>query len=177
MEISYHLRLADIIAFNVNHFSTNVKGFSKIKRNRILMPAIYLLVGVMIFLINRWFWPVSLFFISIAILWAKYYPEVCKIRIINRLKKDYKHVDFGSENYAYKLIIFPWGIEASNVSNSGNIFYEEIIDLQSTDSHVFLYLGAKSAIIIPKDSLNPENIWDEMKSNIKECYYVAKNKK
>lgn len=177
MEISYHVSLADIIAFNVNHLCTDAKVLSKIKRNRILMPAIYFLVGVIIFLINKWFWPVSLFFISIAILWMKYYPEVCKIRVINQLKKAYKHVDFGGENYAYKLNIFPWGMEASNVNCSGNVFYEEIIDLQSTDSHLFLYLGTKSAIIIPRDSLNPGEMWDEVKSNIKECYHVAKSKK
>ncbi|WP_411680407.1 YcxB family protein [Clostridium thailandense] len=158
MEIEYCLTKQDYIDFNVFHL-----GYSKtIKRslfiNRYIVSIIFLIIPFVFSKITKVPFKFWLFeCLIIYVLWVLFYPKYTKWNIKRKISKELDEDKNINKAGISKLTLTDDGIIAIDKLGESKMSYEAIIDIVEEINHIFIYVGANKAYIVPTRSFKNTN--------------------
>jgi hypothetical protein len=150
MKIKYNLTKDDFMSFNMYHLENSATTKKILFRQQYILPIIYLIMPfilVRVTVVPLIFWLIPS--LAAFVLWIKFYPRYfmnfTKRNIENMLKEGKNQNLFGPVSVSLE----EEGIwEISNLGES-KARWSSIEKIEETKTHIFIYLSALSAAIIP----------------------------
>ena len=153
MTFTYQFEPADWIAFNV-HYLKNSRVHQRQRFWACFGVVVgFLALGLVVLLAREKDvgLAISLSVIGVVMFFA--YPKVYDDSILKRIKKTVDDPDnaktFGRET----VTLTPEGFHTSRPGAEATIAWDNVLKLAETPDHIFLYLSAVNAIVIPRRSL------------------------
>ncbi len=165
MEIFYILDQKDYLAFQLFSYSTSARNQKTQKRNNRIIPALYIVLGLLLLLLQDQI--LGTIFIVLGILWFIFYPNIQK----KRLEKHF--TNFIHEHYGQRI-----GQKAT-LKLSDDYFYlidqysesktkiEALEALYEIQTHYFLKLQNGVSLIIPKDGVSSPTAMNQIIAHLK----------
>jgi hypothetical protein len=153
MKIEYKLDENHYLTYQLYTASVSKVLLKKRKRNKIILPVLYLLFAAMILLVYRKFnWSIY-FLIITAILWYCYYPKWEKRRYI-RYYKNFIKEEFGNRfNKIITVEIEDEYLLATDDGSETKISTKELEKVTELSTIVLIKLKNGTSIIFPKDKM------------------------
>lgn len=149
MNLNYKLTYSDFLEYHL--YATSKSKLHKKKRfwSRIIVPIIYLLLGLYLAIKSQEI-EIGIFFAGIGIAWFLLYPMYSKWRY---KKYSQKHVEENYKNRINKLVEINFNensVNTKDFTSESKIKGSELKELIETKEHFFLKLATDSSLIIPK---------------------------
>jgi len=170
MRITYTLTLEDIIIFNLEYIKSLPESVKTVKRNRLILPIIYGMIGVIVFLWQPAHAFLGGFAIILAVLWYFFYPQVWERKTARALKKHLKKREDLHLGGKHQLEIKDKCLEAKSNSRNGTIPWKEVKRIIINTNYFYLFLTDKDAIIVPRSRIIENIPWETV------CKLVEKHK-
>jgi len=156
--ITYTLRKIDLIEFNEHHAKMNTAYGKSLTRHQIIWPAVLVIISLFVISSTRDVL-VGLLLITGAVLWSTVVATKIK-------KKFYKHImgsisddDVATIIGEYTLRLTPDGLLETKPVGELQIVWEDILKIEKSKSHLYIYLTEDAAIIVPKETVvNPNDL-------------------
>ena len=156
MRINYTIKAEDYLKFQLFIASRS----KQVKRRRrfalYLIPILYLLLGIIFYFIKD----ISGFivFAGFAILWFIFYPIFSRKRYIRFYRKhieEHYSANFDKEFY---IELGEKQLHLKSVDAESKLDYSTIAEINDLGTHLIIHLKAGSAVILPKQNCDMENI-------------------
>jgi len=154
MKLEYKLNNSDFLEYQL-YISSKSKLHKKNRnKSRIIVPLIYIILGLYLIYIQNF--EIGIVFFGIAILWYLFYP----LRSKRRYKKHFEdHIKENYKNRIGKKVILEFDsdsdyIESSEFGTQSRINDSEFDKLIELKEHFFLKLKSELSIIIPKRAMD-----------------------
>jgi len=171
MTFTYQLEAADWIAFNV-HCLKN----SRVHRRQrfwtcLGVPSAILVLGLIGSLVIQKDsgFAIASCVICVVVFFA--YPKVYDDSILKRLKRIMDDPENTKAFGRQTVTLSPDGYHSSRPGAEATIAWDHVVRLAETSDHVFLYLSAIDAIVIPRRSVEGAS-FEDVKARL--CEYVGK---
>lgn len=162
MKLSYTVSLEDVVLFNLEYIKALPESIKVVKRNRLILPIIYGVVGCGILLWQPQHWLMSAFVILLGAGWYFFYPRVWERKTARALKKHLKKREDLQLGGQHVLKIKDDSFEVKNDNRSVNIHWDEVRRSVINKNYVYLFLTEQDAIIIPRERIKEEIAWEEI---------------
>lgn len=149
MKLEYSLTSSDFLEYQLYNSSKSKSTQKRLLRSRVLIPVIYIVIGL-------YFWYKdenlirAILFGIIALLWFLFYPNYAKRRYKKHFKK---HV---AENYKNRInktveVFFDENhINTKDYTSESKINGTELKELIETENYFFIKLVTELCLIVPK---------------------------
>lgn len=148
MELVYSLEQSDYLNYHLYRASTNERIAKKRHRSRLIVPIIYLALGVILFLLNNPF--LSSAFIVVALAWYFFHPMYSKEKYF----KNYK--SFSAENSAamvgkkVSVKLTTDSLMAQDYTGESKLNLGQIDGIVEIGANYFILLKTNHSVILPK---------------------------
>lgn len=155
MTIQFELNENDYLTFQLFAASKSERIIKKRKRNKVLVPITYIVIGILLFFIDGYL-PTVLFAL-IGIVWFVFYPTWDKRRYRNHYKA------FIQENYkdrigrSVTLDIKDDFILAKEQTSESKLLTSEVEEIIEISTLIFIRIKGGQAYIVPKDRISNAN--------------------
>ena len=151
MTISYQLQEEDYLNYQLFVASRSERIVKKRKRNRLLVPVLYVLLGVAF--ASQASWALAGTFVILGVLWFFLYPLWERNMYVkhyrNFIQEHYKQ----SRDKTLKLELNREYFWTSDGENESKIQCKEILDMWETGNQIFIRIQGGQAFILPKKSI------------------------
>lgn len=161
MKITYTLTLEDVVAFNLEYIKTLSESVKTIKRNRLILPIVYGVIGVVVFLLQPEHFFLASFVLVLALLWYFFYPQVWERKTARALKKHLKKREDLRLGGKHELEIKDKYIEAKSESRNGKVPWKEVRRIIVNKYYIYLFLTDRDAIIVPRERIEEAVVWED----------------
>ncbi len=167
MKVEYSLTEQDYIKYNIDHMHNSETGKKALRTSRFFQPMLFLLAP---FLLNGFFhmklsyWMLS--FVVIFIAWVIFYPKFLQ-RSITRKVEMKMRTGSGASLLGNRVLELQKN-EIVEKSSSGEFRkgWDAVQKIIETDRHIYIYISASAAFIIPLSAFLDANAKDEFLSFI-----------
>lgn len=152
MTINYQLTNADFLEYQLYTSSKSELHKKRRFRSRIIIPILYLVLGIFFANQNGKF-EIGIAFVLFGILWFVFYPMYSKWRYKNHFKK---HVEENYKNRINKPVEIDFdenSVNAKDFTSESKINGTELKELIETHNHFFIKLTTDLSLIVPKHSI------------------------
>jgi hypothetical protein len=176
VHIAFTNSLEDYLAFGEYHYHNS----SAIRRSRYItqgIPAVLLLYFIGLYLFGGQK-PTVFFWIFLALAFLVFTRLYHKRNYLKRLTKMYHEGILLNTSDAIDLTIHEDGLAVHAGEHQGEITWQEIEHVDTTDSHTFVYTGPFIALIIPREKVSIgdfESFIGELKSRLDRFRSVNRN--
>ncbi len=167
MKLEYTLELDDVVSFSLRHMRQLPEAVRLRKRYRVLVPAIYFVVGCLWAFLLPQHWLVSIFIIILAGLWYRFYDKAWDLKKSKQLKKLFKKNKDLRVGEPQELILQNDCLVARSSSNEARIKWSSIIEMVEEKDSIYLYLTEEDGIIIPRERAGDDVEWDDLRSYLR----------
>jgi len=150
--ITYTLRKIDLIEFNEHHAKMNTAYGKSLTRHQIIWPAVLIIISLFLISSTRDVL-LGLLLITGAVLWSTVVATKIK-------KKFYKHImgsisddDIATIIGEYTIELTPDGLFETKPVGELQVAWADIVKIEKSKSHLYIYLTEDAAIIIPKETV------------------------
>lgn len=154
--ITYTLRKIDLIEFNEHHAKMNTAYGKSLTRHQIIWPAVLVIISLFVISSTRDVL-LGLLLITGAVLWSTVVATKIK-------KKFYKHImsSISDDDVAvivgeYTLELTPDGLLETKPVGELQVAWADVVKIEKSKSHLYVYLTEDAAIIIPKETVVDPN--------------------
>lgn len=166
MKLEYILNFSDFLEYQLYASSKSELHQKKRKKIRIIVPIIYIALGLLMLFIKFTYQPIAIF--GIAILWYLLYPVYSKWKYKKHFENHIK------ENYKNRIgkkvsLNFEKGVDFTEIFDSGtqtkikNSEFDKLIEIKE---HYFLRLKSELSLIIPKREIADQEKFKKLFSDI-----------
>lgn len=152
MNLNYKLSNLDFLEYQLYTSSKSKLHKKKRFRSRIIVPIIYLLLGL--YTVNKnQDNRIGIIFVAIAVIWFLFYPMYSKWRYKKHFQK---HVKENYKNRIDKQVSIDFDKKSMNVkdfTSESKINGTELKELIETKNHYFIKLTTDLSLIIPKEAV------------------------
>ena len=148
MELVYSLELSDFLNYQLHRASTNERIAKKRHRSRVLVPVIYLCLGVVLFLMNSPF--MSSVFILVSIAWYFLYPMYSTQRYFKHYKSFTEDQHAALVGKKINLELTTDYLLANDFSGESKLNLDQIDSIVEISPNYFIKLKTGSSVILPK---------------------------
>lgn len=173
----YELTAEDYVKFNLFYFDTS----QKVKRNhmiqRILFPAVYLLMPVfMNIFMDKPYKSTLPLFVALSAAWFFFYPKIARMSVSKNVKMMIKNGEKKGEKVTgkYSVELQKHGVKLSHESGSIKMKWDQIVDLKEDDERIYLYASELTAYIVKKSAFADKAEEEEFKNIVRENIEKAK---
>ncbi|MGH8476724.1 MAG: YcxB family protein [Methylococcales bacterium] len=156
-EIQYKLQERDLIAFSEYDVKDDSPLRKQTKRHSTTVPGI-LCTAALVF----WFYfeeVLTAFYVgAIGIAWGIAAPLYFNKDFRRKVKQQFSEEDLKRILGTYKLRIEKKALVEISPAGESRILWKDILRLELTKKHAFIYLDAHEALIVPLEKLNREQI-------------------
>ena len=152
MNINYQLTNSDFLEYQLYTSSKSELHKKRRFRSRIIIPVLYLVLGIFFANQNEKF-GIGIAFVVFGILWFAFYPLYSKWRYKNHFKK---HVEENYKNRINKPVEIDFdenSVNAKDFTSESRINGTELKELIETKGHFFIKLTTDLSLIVPKHSI------------------------
>ncbi len=156
-EIQYTLKEKDLAAFNEYQLKEAKDIQRSIRRHQAVVPG--MIVTIALF---YWFWYQDVFsaiyIAMIGVGWGMLVPAYIRWNLMSQIKAKYSDEDKQKILGDYTLRIQPK--QLVEISNNGEVrtAWADVLRLETTRNHAFIYLDVNSALIIPRKGVSKGKI-------------------
>ncbi|MEH1009459.1 YcxB family protein [Winogradskyella sp. ECml5-4] len=164
MTLNYQLTNSDFLEYQLYTSSKSELHKKRRFRSRIIIPIIYLVLGIY-FANKNGGYGFGITFASFGILWFAFYPLYSKWRYKNHFKK---HVEENYKNRINKPVKIDFDENSVNVkdfTSQSRINGTELKELIEIKDHFFIKLTTDISLIVPKHSIENQT---EFKTRVTE---------
>jgi len=171
VKIEYQLNENDFLIYQLYIASKSDRIKKKRQRNRIIIPILYLVLGIFLFWGNQILMPTLL--VILGLLWFFFYPIWEKRRYVNHYKA------FIQENYKLRLgriVTLEFDNEyilAKDNGSESKVLATELVEMIELPTIILMKLGGGQSFILPKNEI-PQ--LEELKANLRELAHYLKIK-
>ncbi|MFD0860582.1 YcxB family protein [Sungkyunkwania multivorans] len=152
MTINYQLTDSDFLEYQLYTSSKSKLDKKRRFRSRIIIPIIYLVLGLF-FANQSGKFGIGIAFLVFGIFWFVFYPLYSKWRYKNHFKK---HVEENYKNRINKPVEIHFdenSVNAKDFTSESKINGTELKELIETKDHFFIKLTTDLSLIVPKHSI------------------------
>ncbi|XLS27930.1 YcxB family protein [Flavobacteriaceae bacterium M23B6Z8] len=156
MTINYQLTNSDFLEYQLYTSSKSELIKKRRFRSRIIIPIIYLILGLF-FANHSGKFGIGIAFVIFGILWFIFYPLYSKWRYKNHFKK---HVEENYKNRINKPVKIDFdenSLNAKDFTSESRINGTELKELIETKDHFFIKLTTDLSLIVPKHSIENQS--------------------
>lgn len=172
MKITFKLTQDDLIKFNEYHTEHSPIFIKDSRKNRILVPIIYLFIAILFLLSDKC--EIAIIFAVLAVLWFTFFPIMLK----RRNKKFFqKHVEENSKDIAKEpstVEIKEDSIYTSSYIGNSSFKFSVVEKIVENDGFTYIYIGKGMAIIIPHDRVS-QSQRNDLIAEVKKQKEIANN--
>lgn len=183
LALKYTVSLEDLVAFNEDYFLTSESFQRRFRKERLMLPGVFVIGGITFALLtfvessnstSRYLIGIFTFLLCLApgILIFALTPRSSLKGTRMRARNAYsegKNVTLLGEQ---ELVLDSMALVVRNRFFESRYNWEALEKVTSTDSYIFIYISATSAIVIPKQAIIEGN-WQEVTNLIEEKLKVA----
>jgi len=170
--ITYTLRKIDLFEFNEHHAKMNTAYGKSLTRHQVIWPAV--LVVISVFLVSSTKDVLlGLFLITTAVLWSTLVTMRIKKSFYKQLMGSISDDDAATVVGEHTIELLGDGLLETKPVGELRITWGDIVKLERSKSHLYIYLTEDAAIIIPKETLVDH---ESFKPFYKELAAAIKNK-
>lgn len=158
MKVKYEIIEEDLIDYNMFYASVSPTVKRTLLIQQYLVPFVYLSIPFLLYFLNGD--PLIFFlppFAILALLWFLFYPKYFKWTVRKRVSKMINEGDNKGTVGAHELTFTPDEIIEVGEFGEGRVKWDIVQKVFTTDKHIFIFIGAMKAYIIPKRSFVDEN--------------------
>jgi hypothetical protein len=161
MKLQYELYEDDIVAFNMYHLNHSALVKKRILTSRIMVPVIYILVGIMLTLMLESIYYV-IFFTASSLLWVIFYRRYYMFFARRNVQKTLKEGKTRGMTGRQELIIEKNRVIEITDTFKGEYTGKFLQEICSDDNYFYLYLDAVKALVVPKNALDSNSIDEKL---------------
>jgi len=150
--ITYIFRKIDLIEFNEHHAKMNTAYGKSITRHKFIWPSV-MAVMALFFVISLGDIALGLITITVAVLWGALVSTWIKKKFSKRLMGSISDDDVANLLGEYTIELTETGLLETKPVGELQVTWGDIVKLEKSKSHLYIYLTEDSAIIIPKKTL------------------------
>ena len=151
MKLEYKLEKSDFMVFQLYTASRSDRIKRKRFRNKIIIPLIYLALGLISLLINEI--ALCIFFILVGSAWYFFFPKYERNRYVKHyqsfIEENYNNRFGKSETIEFENEV----ILSKDYTGESKIFLSEIEELNEINEYFFLKFNSGVSLIIPKNGI------------------------
>lgn len=161
-EIEYELREQDLLAFSNHQLSSSEKVQKTLRRHQAVIPGIITVISFFLWLYYQD--TLSAIYVGLlAVGWGLGGPWFLKWQTQRQLKKlytdDIKEQVLGT----YKLRVEPKALVEIGRSGESRINWGDVLRVEVTHKHAFIFVGLDTALIIPRATLKTGDLHEFIK--------------
>jgi len=174
MKIEYTLEKVDFLKYQLYAASKSASIIKSRKKSRLLLPIVYFVLGVLLFVFADLI-PALIFF-GVGIAWYLIYPYYMKNRYIRHFEK---YIDENYKNRFGKLVTLEFEGEyiiAIDYIGESRLRIKEIAEINEIQDYIFLKFSSGESLILPKDRIeNTNELLTKIVSNLGINYNIDLN--
>ena len=156
-EIEYEVREADLVAFNHYHAASSDTLKSAYRRNRYVSTLTLVLLAVLCW--RAWdALPLALSFGLFGFIWFFFSPRYVRRERGKQVKRMYAEGRNEGTIGRQKLRVAPSGLTNSSEQGESQINWSAVERIAETPSHIFIYISAVTAFVIPRETTSGANL-------------------
>ncbi len=162
MKLEYILIFSDFLEYQLYVSSKSESHKKSRNKSRIIVPIIYVILGLILLLIDKTI--VAIAFFLFSLLWFLFYPFYSKYRY----KKHFEtHIKESYKNRIGKKVKLNFDsnsdfVETSDLGSQSKIMDSEFKKLIELKEHFFLKLKSDMSIIIPKRAIPDQDMFKKL---------------
>lgn len=171
MQLNYIIEKQDHIDFNMFHIKHSRTMRRSLIIQKYLFPIIFLLIPYPFSLssgIPIWYW--LCWFIPASILWIALYEKYAKWMVARRISKMLNEGKNSAVPLSVTLEITEDYIIEKSDKGEAKINLKEIESIELDKKHIYIYVSAVSAVIVPNSAFKDETEKEEFVKKIKLLY-------
>jgi hypothetical protein len=169
---TYQLEAADCIAFNL-HYMKNSRVYRRDRFRAGLGGLVaFLVFGLALFFARGWDLELAIAFSVIGVVMFFAFPKVYDDSNLKSLKRTLNDPDNAKAFARQTVTLAPEGFYTSRPGAEATTAWDNILKLAETPDHLFLYLSAAYAIIIPRRSLEGAS-FEDVRDQIRRYHEAA----
>jgi hypothetical protein len=164
MKIEYTIDRIDFLNYQLFAASKSERVIKSRKRSRILVPIVYLFLGLCLFLFSEI--TIALIFISFGLIWYFMFPFYTRRRYIKHFEK---YLDENFQNRYGKAIILIFEdeyITSIDYLGESKLRIKEITNINEIPDYCFIKLSSGESLIVPTKKINNLTEFDEFIKHI-----------
>lgn len=154
-EIEYEFREEDLIHFNEVQFTRNEEIQNNIRKNRWIVPAIMMLIGMFYYFYygdkNS-----ALYILVIAALWGWLSPKVMMLDLRRQILNNYTYKEKNAMFGTYTLTIDPAQAQyllEKSPSGKHKMLWSDLVRVEHSKHYVYIYISLSTALVIPHETI------------------------
>ncbi len=170
--ITYTLRKIDLFEFNEHHAKMNTAYGKSLTRHQVIWPAVLMVISVFLVSSTKDVL-LGLFLITTAVLWSTLVTMRIKKSFYKQLMGSISDDDAATVVGEHTIELLGDGLLETKPVGELRITWDDIVKLERSKSHLYIYLTEDAAIIVPKETLVDH---ESFKPFYKELATAIKNK-
>lgn len=152
-EIEYEVREQDLIAFNEHQINESAPMQKVMRRHQSVVPGLIVAMSLLMFFYFKDI-PSAIYIGIIGVCWGLGIPAFFKWSWRRQVRAMYTEEEKTCVLGRYTLRVEPEALVEISASGESRIAWEQVLRVEVTKHHAFVFVSSTSALIVPRKTLS-----------------------